>query len=155
MPKGTVSSQRRKTASCGFFSWLVDLGAEFVNVDGFVAEIDDLLFVDGDDEALLGDFLDGMWFLGRRASMPDCRIGAVIMKMISRTNTMSMNGTMLISESEDWVFFEMEAMVRFSMRPRQRGARSKAQLKVFSICAATSRVKVSRRCARLRMFCKN
>jgi len=30
-------------------------------------------------------------------------MGAVIMKMISRTRTTSMNGTMLISESEDWV----------------------------------------------------
>src|SRR5580658_10016776 len=32
--------------------------------------------------------------------MPDCRIGAVIMKMISRTRTTSMNGTMLISDSD-------------------------------------------------------
>jgi hypothetical protein len=33
-----------------------------VNVDGIVAEIDALVFVDGDDEALLGDFLDGVRF---------------------------------------------------------------------------------------------
>jgi hypothetical protein len=33
--------------------------------------------------------------------MPDWRIGAVIMKMIRRTNTTSTNGTMLISESEE------------------------------------------------------
>src|SRR5215471_4280202 len=30
--------------------------------------------------------------------MPDCRIGAVIMKMIRRTRTTSINGTMLMSE---------------------------------------------------------
>src|SRR5208337_553344 len=32
--------------------------------------------------------------------MPDCRMGAVIMKMIRRTSTTSMNGTMLMSERE-------------------------------------------------------
>src|SRR5580692_3544335 len=37
---------------------------------------------------------------GTSTSMPDCRIGAVIMKMISSTSTTSTNGTMLISESE-------------------------------------------------------
>src|SRR5437773_2289105 len=45
--------------------------------------------------------------LGTSSSMPDCRIGAVIMKMISRTRTMSMNGTMLISDSDDWVECEV------------------------------------------------
>jgi hypothetical protein len=30
-------------------------------------------------------------------------MGAVIMKMMRRTRTTSMNGTMLISEREDWV----------------------------------------------------
>ena len=35
--------------------------------------------------------------------MPDCRMGAVIMKMIRRTRTTSMNGTMLISERLDCV----------------------------------------------------
>src|ERR1700747_3734401 len=39
--------------------------------------------------------------------MPDCRIGAVIMKMISNTRTTSMNGIILISESVDWVDFEI------------------------------------------------
>src|SRR2546425_4350837 len=38
--------------------------------------------------------------LGRSTSMPDCRIGAVIMKMTSSTSTTSTKGTMLISESE-------------------------------------------------------
>src|SRR5271157_3687299 len=32
--------------------------------------------------------------------MPDCRMGAVIMKMIRRTSTTSMNGTMLMSERD-------------------------------------------------------
>jgi len=36
----------------------VDFSAELVNVDGIVAEINSLRFVDRDDEALLGDFLD-------------------------------------------------------------------------------------------------
>src|SRR5205807_211983 len=38
--------------------------------------------------------------LGTSTSMPDCRMGAVIMKMMRRTRTTSTNGTMLISESE-------------------------------------------------------
>src|SRR2546425_1622139 len=38
--------------------------------------------------------------LGKSTSMPDCRIGAVIMKMTSSTSTTSTKGTMLISESE-------------------------------------------------------
>ena len=41
-----------------------------------------------------------VFVFGTSTSMPDCRIGAVIMKMISSTSTTSMNGTMLISESE-------------------------------------------------------
>jgi hypothetical protein len=35
---------------------------ELMDVDGFVAEIDELVLVHGDDEALLGDFLDGVSF---------------------------------------------------------------------------------------------
>src|SRR5438105_3416344 len=38
--------------------------------------------------------------LGTSTSMPDCRMGAVIMKMMRRTRTTSTNGTILISESE-------------------------------------------------------
>ena len=34
--------------------------AELVNVDGIVAEIHFLRFIDRDDEPLFGDFLDGM-----------------------------------------------------------------------------------------------
>src|SRR5262249_43426258 len=41
---------------------------------------------------------------GTSTSIPDCKIGAVIMKMISSTSTTSMNGTMLISDSDDCVF---------------------------------------------------
>src|SRR5260370_29559499 len=37
---------------------------------------------------------------GRLTSMPDCRMGAVIMKMISSTSITSTKGTMLISERE-------------------------------------------------------
>src|SRR5579863_9664393 len=37
---------------------------------------------------------------GKSTSMPDCRIGAVIMKMMSSTRTTSTSGTILISESE-------------------------------------------------------
>src|SRR5215470_12071346 len=42
--------------------------------------------------------------LGTSTSIPDCKIGAVIIKMISSTSTTSMNGTMLISDSDDCVF---------------------------------------------------
>src|ERR1700730_18159231 len=37
---------------------------------------------------------------GRSTSMPDCKIGAVIMKIISSTSITSTKGTMLMSESE-------------------------------------------------------
>jgi hypothetical protein len=43
----------------GLFS---DFVGELVDVDGIVAEIDELLFIDGDDEFLFGDFLDGVSF---------------------------------------------------------------------------------------------
>src|SRR5579863_7051896 len=41
-----------------------------------------------------------VFVFGTSTSMPDCRIGAVIMKMISSTSTTSTNGTILISERE-------------------------------------------------------
>src|SRR5258707_2278689 len=44
--------------------------------------------------------------LGTSTSMPDWRMGAVIMKMMSRTSTTSTKGTMLISESEVCVDLE-------------------------------------------------
>lgn len=45
-----------------FFQLRVDFGAKLMNVDGIVAEINALGFVDRDDEALLGDFLDAVRF---------------------------------------------------------------------------------------------
>src|SRR5580704_942371 len=44
-----------------------------------------------------------VFVLGTSTSMLDCRMGAVIMKMMSRTRTTSMNGTMLISDRDDCV----------------------------------------------------
>src|SRR5271169_5925261 len=41
--------------------------------------------------------------LGRSTSIPDSRMGAVSIKIISSTNTTSTNGVTLISESEVWV----------------------------------------------------
>src|SRR5260221_14413190 len=46
--------------------------------------------------------------------MPDCKIGAVIIKMISSTSTTSMNGIMLISDNDVWVCFE--SCMFFSLR---------------------------------------
>src|SRR5262249_25367756 len=37
-----------------------DFTAQVVEVDGFVAEVNELGFVDGDDETLLGNFADGL-----------------------------------------------------------------------------------------------
>src|SRR4029077_9323526 len=48
-----------------------------------------------------------VFVFGTSTSMPDCSIGAVIIKMISNTRTTSMNGIILISESVDWVDFEI------------------------------------------------
>ena len=41
---------------------LFDFVGELMDVDGIIAEIDALIFVDSDDQALLGDFLDGVGF---------------------------------------------------------------------------------------------
>src|SRR5882672_10739029 len=70
LPKGTVSSQRRKTPSCLFFNCdreedtflpvfqlRLDPWAELMNVDGFIAKVNALRLVHGDDQALLIDFL--------------------------------------------------------------------------------------------------
>ena len=71
-------------------------------VDGLVAEEDALVLVNGDDLAAFGDFLDAACF-GTATSMPDCRTGAVSMKMTSSTSTTSTSGVMLISASADLV----------------------------------------------------
>ena len=120
-----------------------------MDVDRFVAEVNALRFVEGDDQALLGDFFTVL-VLGTSTSMPDCRMGAVIMKMISSTKTTSMNGTMLISESDVCVCLTC-GIVGWR---RFYGGAAKFQPKVFSICAATSMAKVSSRPARSRMLCK-
>src|SRR6266566_4935944 len=49
--------------------------------------------------------------LGTSTSMPDWRMGAVIIKMMSSTSTTSTNGTMLISESE--VCVDLESCIYF------------------------------------------
>src|SRR6266702_172642 len=60
---------------------------------------------------------------GTSTSIPDGRICAVIMKMISNTRTTSTNGTMLISESEVCVDLESGGvfLIRY-MRPGRTGA---------------------------------
>src|SRR6267378_5639015 len=66
--------------------------------------------------------------LGTSSSMPDCRMGAVIMKMIRRTSTMSMNGTMLISEREVCVDLEREGMALREVDRRQFKVKSETYL---------------------------
>lgn len=46
----------------GMLELLADFVGELVDVDGIVAQVDALGFVNGDDEALLEDFLDGVGF---------------------------------------------------------------------------------------------
>jgi hypothetical protein len=46
----------------GVLGLLSDFVGELVNINRIVAEIDALVFVDGDDELLFGDFLDGVGF---------------------------------------------------------------------------------------------
>src|SRR5579884_998844 len=63
---------------------------------------------------------EGIWrtvrVLGRSTSMPDCKTGAVIMKITSKTSITSMNGTMLISESELAVGFISWGIANLSFR---------------------------------------
>src|SRR4051812_11444320 len=56
--------------------------------------------------------------LGTSTSMPDCRMGAVIMKMIRSTRTTSMNGIMLISESDVCVDLDSWGMELEVRNPR-------------------------------------
>src|SRR6266404_7500200 len=58
--------------------------------------------------------------LGTSSSIPDWRMGAVIMKMISSTSTMSMNGTMLISESDVCVDLLREGISHYLLSQRNR-----------------------------------
>src|ERR1700674_607539 len=71
------------------------------------------------------------WFIsftvrvfGTSTSMPDCRIGAVIIKMMSNTRTTSMKGTMLMSESEVCVCLESCGIVSLDYRRPGRGGRA-------------------------------
>src|SRR5258707_9638410 len=57
--------------------------------------------------------------LGTSTSMPDWRMGAVIMKMMSKTRTTSTKGTMLISESE--VCVDLESCCIYSDLPIRPG----------------------------------
>lgn len=49
-----------KDGVVGVLELFFNFAGELMNVDGIVAEIDELVFVDGDDDALLDDFLDGV-----------------------------------------------------------------------------------------------
>src|ERR1039458_4573896 len=53
--------------------------------------------------------------LGTETSIPDCRTGAVIMKMTSSTSTTSTSGAMLISASEDRVWPLLLVKATFSL----------------------------------------
>jgi hypothetical protein len=46
----------------GTFELFFDARGKLVDVDGIVADVDELIFVDGDDDFLLVDFLDGVGF---------------------------------------------------------------------------------------------
>src|SRR5215469_452026 len=61
--------------------------------------------------------------LGTSTSIPDWRIGAVIMKMISSTRTTSMNGTMLMSDRDVWVPLESCGMGQSETRDRREETR--------------------------------
>ena len=58
--KGNGLIGTKKDGVVGMLLLLLDLSRELVNVDGTITEIDVLVFVDGDDKALLDDFFDGV-----------------------------------------------------------------------------------------------
>src|SRR5882724_9326597 len=68
---------------------------------------------------------------GTSSSIPDCRMGAVIMKMISRTRTTSMNGTMLISDRDDCV---LEICGINLCAAGWRGRRISSAKRLFDLC---------------------
>ena len=56
--------------------------------------------------------------------MPDCKTGAVTMKMMSSTSTTSTSGVTLMSESEDWVRpWALVKAISGAPRSQARGAR--------------------------------
>src|SRR5271163_779740 len=91
-----------------------------------------------------------VFVFGTSTSIPDCRIGAVIMKMISSTRTTSMNGTMLISESDDpvsrctcgMVFFLPEHVAGCGCHPEPATA---GEGTAFPFSVATSRLRAVNR----------
>src|SRR5271156_2920556 len=91
-----------------------------------------------------------VFVFGTSTSIPDCRIGAVIMKMISSTRTTSMNGTMLISESDDpvsrctcgMVFFLPEHVAGCGCHPEPATA---GEGTAFLLSAATPRLRAVNR----------
>src|SRR5271165_6474115 len=62
-----------------------------------------------------------LFVFGTSTSMLDWRMGAVIMKMISKTRTTSMNGTMLISDKDDCVDLDICGIGSYA-RPGWRAA---------------------------------
>src|SRR6185295_12035712 len=84
-----------------------------------------------------------VFVLGTETSMPDCKIGAVIMNMISKTSITSTKGTMLMSESEVSVWRLSCGITSLSGRGHLQ--RVENHMYCFSINAATSIVKLSMR----------
>ena len=60
--KGNRLIATKKDGVVGTLLLSFDLGRKIVNVNGTVAKIEGLLFVDGDDEMILIDFFDGVGF---------------------------------------------------------------------------------------------
>src|SRR5215469_11768509 len=60
-----------------------------------------------------------VFVFGTSTSMPDCRIGAVIMKITSRTSMTSTKRTMLISEREVPVWRASWGIVRYDRRKKK------------------------------------
>ncbi len=75
-----------------------------------LTEVRMVVTIDRGQRVYLNDKPVNIHEIGTSTSMPDCRIGAVIMKIISSTSTTSINGTILISESEVPVWRSMDGM---------------------------------------------
>ena len=82
---------------------LFEAGRQVGEVDGLIAEEDALFAVDGDDQALFGDFADG-FRLGNGDLDAGLQTGAEIMKITSSTSTTSTSGVMLMSARAVWVW---------------------------------------------------
>ena len=83
-PKGTFSSARDEDRlALGVAYLLLQLGADLIDVDRLVVEENALLAINGDYQAFLGDPFT-VSVCGMATSMPDCKIGAVTMKIDQR-----------------------------------------------------------------------